>query len=68
MGGFYIEYCKTKRYILVIIVKFEILNGEKQDVIRMMEGISDFRVIGDVVIHSYPGKAFPLIMKQKNLI
>ena len=47
------------------IVEFDLFNCNKEDAIKTINDIPNFKVVGDVVIHTYLGKAFPLIVKQK---
>ena len=47
------------------IVEFKLFNCNKEDVIRIIDDIPNFKVVGDVVIHTYLGKSFPL---TRNLI
>ncbi len=47
------------------IIKFNIFNRNKEDAIKTIDDIPNFKVVGDVVIHTYLGKSFPLM---RNLI
>ncbi len=47
------------------IVEFDLFNCNKEDAIKIIDDIPNLKVVSDVVIHTYLGKAFPLIVKQK---
>ncbi len=47
------------------IIKFNIFNRNKEDAIKTIDDIPNFKVVGDVDIHTYLGKSFPLM---RNLI
>ena len=42
------------------IIKFNLFNCNREDVIKTINDIPNFKVVGDVVIHTHLGKSFPL--------